>query len=189
MRFFTQCNNSTLLTLYFYSTYDWTLVNRNIVFQNLTFSSTTTVITDNDSSVSSSPHMYTITREFNFCYGHRLLHYEGKCVHLHGHNGRVEITLASETLDECGMVLDFSELKYVVNNWLEENLDHKMVLAEDDPLVPVLASMQEPMFLIPYPPTAENFARLIFNLVKDRGYPVNKVVFWETDKCSATFFC
>ncbi|MCL2116946.1 MAG: 6-carboxytetrahydropterin synthase [Planctomycetaceae bacterium] len=131
--------------------------------------------------------MHSITREFHFCYGHRLLHYEGKCAHPHGHNGRVEITLASETLDVCGMVLDFSELKRVVNDWVEENLDHKMVLADDDPLVPVLAAMQEPMYLMPCPPTAENLSKLIFNLVKGRGYPVSKVVFWETDKCSATY--
>ena len=131
--------------------------------------------------------MHSITREFHFCYGHRLLHYEGKCAHPHGHNGRVEITLESETLDVCGMVLDFSELKRVVNDWVEENLDHKMVLADDDPLVPVLAAMQEPMYLMPCPPTAENLSKLIFNLVKGRGYPVSKVVFWETDKCSATY--
>ena len=131
--------------------------------------------------------MFSVTREFHFCYGHRLLNYNGKCAHPHGHNGRVEITLESETLDAQGMVLDFSELKRVVNDWLDENLDHKMVLAEDDPLVPVLAAMQEPMYLMPCPPTAENLARLIFDLVCDCGYPVGKVVFWETAQCSATY--
>ena len=131
--------------------------------------------------------MHSITREFHFSYGHRLLHHEGKCAFLHGHNGRVEITLSSETLDSRGMVVDFSELKHVVSVWLEENLDHKMVLAEDDPLVPVLTAMHEPVYLMSSPPTAENFAKLIFDLVKDRNYPVSKIVFWETDKCSATY--
>jgi len=131
--------------------------------------------------------MFSITREFHFCYGHRLLGYEGKCARLHGHNGRVEITLESETLDARGMVLDFAELKHIVNDWLEENFDHKMVLAENDPLVPVLAAMREPMFLMTCPPTAENFAQTIFRFVKDRGYPVRQVVFRETDKCSATY--
>ena len=131
--------------------------------------------------------MYSITREFHFCYGHRLLHYDGKCAHPHGHNGRVEIMIESETLDPHGMVLDFSELKRIVNGWLEKNLDHNMVLAEDDPLVPVLAAMHEPMYLMTCPPTAENLARLVFDLVWKHGYPVSRVVFWETDKCSATF--
>ena len=131
--------------------------------------------------------MFAVTREFHFCYGHRLLNYNGKCAHPHGHNGRVEITLESETLDVQGMVLDFTELKHLVGGWIDENLDHKMVLAEEDPLVPMLAEMNEPMYLMQCPPTAENFAKLIFDLVKGRGYPVRKVVFWETAKCAATY--
>ena len=131
--------------------------------------------------------MFAVTREFHFCYGHRLLNYNGKCAHPHGHNGRVEITLESETLDAQGMVLDFTELKHLVGGWIDENLDHKMVLAEEDPLVPMLAEMNEPMYLMQCPPTAENFAKLIFDLVKGRGYPVCKVIFWETDKCAATY--
>ena len=131
--------------------------------------------------------MFAITREFHFCYGHRLLDYAGKCAHPHGHNGRVEITLESETLDARGMVLDFSELKHVVHDWLQENLDHRMVLSENDPLVPVMKEMGEPVFLMNCPPTAENFAKLIYNLVQSRGYPVRQIVFWETDECAATY--
>ena len=55
--------------------------------------------------------MFQVTREIDFCYGHRLLNYEGKCKHLHGHNGRVVITLEASELDERGMVIDFSEIK------------------------------------------------------------------------------
>ena len=42
--------------------------------------------------------MYRVTREIDFCYGHRLLNYEGKCRHLHGHNGRAVITLQGPEL-------------------------------------------------------------------------------------------
>ena len=49
--------------------------------------------------------MFQVTREIRFCYGHRLLDYDGKCRHLHGHNGRAVITLASETLDPLGRPL------------------------------------------------------------------------------------
>ena len=131
--------------------------------------------------------MFTVTREFHFCYGHRLLDYNGKCAHPHGHNGKVQITLASKALDGQGMVLDFSELKRVVGGWLDTHLDHQMVLAENDPLVPVLAGMNEPMYLMKCPPTAENLAKLIFELVRDQGYPVQKVVFWETEQCFASY--
>ena len=52
--------------------------------------------------------MYQVTREIDFCYGHRLLNYDGKCRHLHGHNGRAVLTLAAPELDGLGMVMDFS---------------------------------------------------------------------------------
>ena len=63
--------------------------------------------------------MFRVTRRIDFCYGHRLLNYDGKCKNLHGHNGRAEIAIASETLDDLGMVLDFSEIKRVVTHWVE----------------------------------------------------------------------
>ena len=55
--------------------------------------------------------MYEVTRVIDFCYGHRLLNYAGKCRHLHGHNGRLEITLSASALDDRGMVLDFTQIK------------------------------------------------------------------------------
>ena len=71
--------------------------------------------------------MYQVTREIDFCYGHRLLNYDGKCRFLHGHNGRAVITLESPELDGLGMVTDFSEIKRVVSRWIDENLDHRIV--------------------------------------------------------------
>ena len=50
--------------------------------------------------------MYEIVKRIHFCYGHRLLDYQGKCAHPHGHNGVIEVKLASTTLDKKGMVLD-----------------------------------------------------------------------------------
>ena len=52
--------------------------------------------------------IYTIVKAIDFCYGHRLLNYEGKCRHLHGHNGLLEVELYSKTLDSKGMVMDLS---------------------------------------------------------------------------------
>ena len=77
--------------------------------------------------------MFRVTREIDFCYGHRLLNYDGKCQYLHGHNGRAVIAIESTKLDERGMVLDFSDIKRVVSHWIDENLDHRMILHRDDP--------------------------------------------------------
>jgi 6-pyruvoyltetrahydropterin/6-carboxytetrahydropterin synthase len=131
--------------------------------------------------------MFRVTRELDFSYGHRLLDYAGKCRHLHGHNGRVLITLDAERLDERGMVLDFGDIKRTVGTWIDENLDHRMVLRRDDPAVPVLEQIGEPMYLMDVNPTAENIAKLIADLLVDRGYRVVEVRLWETPRCFATY--
>ncbi len=72
--------------------------------------------------------MFHVTKLIDFCYGHRLLKYEGKCRHLHGHNGRVEIRLRGDTLDERGMLMDFGDVKETMKRWIDDNLDHRMIL-------------------------------------------------------------
>jgi 6-pyruvoyltetrahydropterin/6-carboxytetrahydropterin synthase len=131
--------------------------------------------------------MFRVTREIRFCYGHRLLNYDGKCRHLHGHNGRAVITLEAEGLDERGMVLDFSQLKQVVGSWIDATLDHRMLLHRDDPAVPFLRQQCEPLFLLDVNPTAENLARLVFEYTASRGFPVVEVRLWETDDCFASY--
>ena len=131
--------------------------------------------------------MYRVTREISFCYGHRLLNYSGKCRFLHGHNGKAVITLESEELDERGMVLDFSEIKQVVSAWIDANLDHKMLLNRDDPVLATLLANGEPVFVTDMNPTAEAIARLIFNFATSRGFPVVEVQLWETETCCATY--
>ena len=131
--------------------------------------------------------MFRVTRQIDFCYGHRLLNYAGKCRYLHGHNGRAIITIESEHLDERGMVLDFSDIKRVVSGWIDDNLDHRMILHRDDPAVPILQKMGEPVFLIDTNPTAENIARLIYDFTAEHGFPVVEVKLWETPHCFATY--
>jgi 6-pyruvoyltetrahydropterin/6-carboxytetrahydropterin synthase len=131
--------------------------------------------------------LFRVTREIDFCYGHRLLNYDGKCKFLHGHNGRAVIALESEKLDERGMVLDFSDIKRVVSKWIDDTLDHRMLLHRDDPAVPVLRQMGEPLFLLDVNPTAENIARLIYEFTATHGFPVAEVRLWETPHCFATY--
>lgn len=131
--------------------------------------------------------MFQVVREIDFCYGHRLLNYQGKCAHLHGHNGRVVITLEGEQLDECGMLVDFGDIKKTINVWIDENLDHQMILAKDDPVVPALQQLGEPIFLMDENPTAENIARLIYEASVKLGLPVAEVRLWETPRCHAVY--
>ena len=131
--------------------------------------------------------MYRVTREIRFCYGHRLLNYDGKCRHLHGHNGRAVITLEAPQLDRLGMVMDFSQIKNVVSSWIDEALDHKMLLHKDDPVLPMLKQKGEPVYVMDVNPTAENIAKLIYDFAAKQGFPVVEVQLWETDHCFAAY--
>lgn len=131
--------------------------------------------------------MFRVSREIDFCYGHRLLHYEGKCRYLHGHNGRAIITIEASRLDQRGMVFDFSDIKRGVSRWIDEELDHRMLLSRDDPVVPVLQSLGEPVYVMDANPTAENIAKLIFDYAVKQGFPVVEVRLWETPRCYATY--
>jgi 6-pyruvoyltetrahydropterin/6-carboxytetrahydropterin synthase len=131
--------------------------------------------------------MYRVTREIHFCYGHRLLDYEGKCRHLHGHNGKALVVLQAAALDSRGMLVDFGEIKRQVERWVDENLDHNLLLCRDDPLLPLLRERGERVFVMDANPTAENIARLIFDNARRAGLPVIEVTLWETENCSATY--
>ena len=131
--------------------------------------------------------MYRVTREIDFCYGHRLLNYAGKCRHLHGHNGRAVITLEAAALDPLGMVVDFSEVKRQVGTWIDDHLDHKMLLHRDDPVIPELRRQGEAFVELDVNPTAENIARLIYNTARREGFPVVEVTLWETETSFATY--
>jgi 6-pyruvoyltetrahydropterin/6-carboxytetrahydropterin synthase len=131
--------------------------------------------------------MYRVTKEIWFCYGHRLLNYNGKCAHLHGHNGKAVITVETDHLDPLGMVVDFSTLKKTVGDWINSTLDHTMILHKDDPLVPLLEAQHERHVVIDTNPTAENLARLVFDYARSQGFPVAEVTLWETENSFATY--
>src|ERR1700757_4360109 len=131
--------------------------------------------------------MFRVTREIHFCYGHRLLHYSGKCRHLHGHNGRAVIAIPADQLDSLGMVLDFSRIKQAVSTWIDDPLDHRMLFHRDDPMLPFLRQQGEPVYVMDVNPTAENIARLIYDYAAGQGFPVIEVRLWETESCYASY--
>ena len=131
--------------------------------------------------------MFRVTREIHFCYGHRLLNYNGKCRNLHGHNGRALISLEAAELDRLGMVVDFTQIKKIVQTWIDETLDHKMILHRDDPVLPELRRQNEPIVVVDVNPTAENIARMIFDYAKGQHLPIVEVTLWETENSFATY--
>ena len=131
--------------------------------------------------------MYSVTKQIDFCYGHRLLEYDGACKHPHGHNAVAEIEIRAEALDSRTMVCDFSDIKRVIKGWIDRELDHKMILRRDDPLLESFREHGEPVFVVDENPTVEHIAKLIFQQTEDAGFPVVRVTVWETPTSFATY--
>jgi len=131
--------------------------------------------------------MYSVTKRIDFCYGHRLLDYNGICKHPHGHNAVAEIEVRTDALDMRNMVVDFSDIKRIVKGWIDRELDHKMILRHDDPLVKPLQTLGEPVFIVDSNPTVERIARLIYEVSREQGLPVVRVTVWETPTSWATY--
>ncbi len=115
------------------------------------------------------------------------MNYDGACRHLHGHNGKVEVELEREKLDSLGMVVDFSEIRNVIKDWIDKTLDHTMLLKKDDPLIPILKEKKERFHELVQNPTAESIARLIYDYARSKGFPVTRVTLWETESSFATY--
>jgi 6-pyruvoyltetrahydropterin/6-carboxytetrahydropterin synthase len=131
--------------------------------------------------------MYAVTKQIHFCYGHRLLDYDGVCKHPHGHNAVAEVEIRAEALDPRNMVADFGDIKRAVKTWVDRELDHRMILRHDDPLVKALQALGEPVYLVDSNPTVERIARLIFDVSRTQGLPVSRVTVWETATSWATY--
>ncbi|MEN9681501.1 MAG: hypothetical protein RLZZ627_1394 [Pseudomonadota bacterium] len=131
--------------------------------------------------------MYSITKDIYFCYGHRLMGHPGKCKHLHGHSVKAAITINSETLNDQGMVCDFSEVTQAAQKFIDEILDHNFLIHRQDPLVPALTAANERFLLVDEHPTAEYLARMIYEAIRKEGLNVARVTLWETTSASATY--
>ncbi|MFH1877841.1 MAG: 6-carboxytetrahydropterin synthase QueD [Candidatus Omnitrophota bacterium] len=118
--------------------------------------------------------MYTVKVESDFSSAHNLRGYKGKCEELHGHNWKVEVSVASDRLDAIGMVIDFGELKNALNEVLS-GLDHKH-----------LNSLE---YFKSVNPTSENIAKYVFERIaeKKQDLHIRKVTVWETPKACASY--
>jgi 6-pyruvoyltetrahydropterin/6-carboxytetrahydropterin synthase len=139
--------------------------------------------------------MYKIAKEFSFAMAHRLSHHPGLCKNLHGHNYKVIVGLKSPTLDDCGMVMDFADLKAIVQHYIKD-LDHALMVNDVDEeyikglkeIMPFLKVIE-----VPYDPTAENMCKHMFQHIQKEiakyinNVQVDYVTIYETDTSFATY--
>ena len=95
--------------------------------------------------------------------------------------------METAALDGRNMVVDFRDIKRIVKAWIDDNLDHRMILRHDDPMVGPLKASGEPLFLLDSNPTAERLAQLLFETCRELQLPVVRVTLWETPSSWASY--
>ncbi len=120
--------------------------------------------------------MYKIKIVSYFSAAHSLREYKGKCESLHGHNWKVEVIVSSEKLNPSGMVMDFSDLKIITKEILE-NLDHK--------------HLNDLKYFKEHNPSSEEIAKYIYDALKvkvaKKKCQLAEIRVWETENSCASY--
>jgi 6-pyruvoyltetrahydropterin/6-carboxytetrahydropterin synthase len=119
--------------------------------------------------------MHTCTRKLEFDAAHRLIAHETKCANVHGHRYVVEVTCAAWSLDNVGRVIDFGEIKRIFGGWIDEHLDHTIILnSSDTKLIDLCNEVnKKPVFVVPFEPSAEYLVAFLLQKANELLNPAN----------------
>ncbi|MBC8421997.1 MAG: 6-carboxytetrahydropterin synthase [Pelagibacteraceae bacterium] len=113
--------------------------------------------------------MQTITREYGFDAGHRVMNERFKCFNAHGHRYHIKLTYSFQDMHEIGYIIDFKELKRVGVQWIDDMMDHGFIVnPTDTKLINTLKDIETKLYFMSLNgdeycnPSVENVAREIF---------------------------
>lgn len=140
--------------------------------------------------------MQYITRKGSFDAGHRVMFEKVKCFNVHGHGFHYELTFSFKNCEDIGYAIDFKEIKRVGAQWVEDFLDHGMILNPHDyDLIEVTKKLKSKLWIMSLNgqevfcnPSAENIAKELFlaqELLFSQHHhlKVHNIRLFETDNC------
>lgn len=114
-----------------------------------------------------------IAKEFNWEMGHRLPEHFGKCKNIHGHSYKLLVELEGELNEKTGMVMDYYNVKKIINPIVEE-LDHAFMVNENDKeVILFLEKLNSKKVIVPFDSTVENICNYILNKIAEVELPSN----------------
>ena len=120
--------------------------------------------------------MYEVKVITQFAAAHQLRNFKGKCEELHGHNWKVEVSLAGNKLNAAGLLIDFQEVKEATRRILSE-LDHSF--------------LNEIPYFKDRNPSSENIAAYLFDKLSNEFdgdvVTVTRITAWESDSACASY--
>lgn len=140
--------------------------------------------------------MYTVCKSFKIPVGHRLSKHSGRCYNFHGHNIKIDVTVSREKLNHCDMVIDFYDLKTIVNKIIDE-WDHALILNKKDFELNFSIIKenkdQRKIYMENGDPTSENMCFTLFHLLRgqlkefDKELRLKSIQIWESDESYAKY--
>jgi len=137
--------------------------------------------------------MFTVTKSFKIPIGHRLSKLvDHKCFSYHGHNIKIDVEIQREKLNNNDMVIDFYDLKKIVNETIIDNWDHAMLLNSKDIYVE-FSKNQRTYYFECGDPTSENMCFVLYNILFmkfkdfDKELRLKSITIWESDESKATY--
>ncbi len=138
----------------------------------------------------------TLTRKCTFDSGHRVMNEAMKCFNMHGHTYVAELTFLFSQIEEIGYAIDFKEIKRVGLQWIDDKLDHGMILnPHDDDVIKAVEATNSKLWLMSLNgigeycnPSAENIVKEIFlaQEILFRNYDnlkISHIKLFETPNC------
>lgn len=139
------------------------------------------------------PEMYILKTEADFDSAHFLYGYEGKCRNIHGHRWKIEAEICAEELisegQTRGMIVDFGDFKRNLKE-IADSFDHRLIYESGTLKAATEQALADEGFAVikvDFRPTAENFSKHIFGLLKGKGYSVKRVTVYETPSNCAVY--
>ena len=140
-----------------------------------------------------------ITKQFNFETGHALYGYDGKCRNVHGHSYKLSVTVIGTPITDTshvklGMVIDFGDLKKIVQEEIVDQFDHATVFNKNTPhkeLAKELTNRGHNVILANYQPTSENMVIDFASKIKARlpeNIKLHSLKLQETDTSFAEWY-
>lgn len=132
-----------------------------------------------------------VTKEFSFEMAHALEGYDGACRRIHGHSYRLWVTVKGSPLGgsdspKQGMVVDFGELKRIVNDEIVRRFDHSLVMrrtTDNGPAIELLSARYGNVIAVDWQPTSENLVSHFVDILRrslPRGVDLCSVRLSET---------
>lgn len=117
-----------------------------------------------------------ITKQFTFETGHALYGYDGKCRNVHGHSYKLSVTVIGSPIEDSnhvkfGMVIDFTDLKKIVQEEIVSQFDHATVFNKNTPHLELAGELEtrgHHVILVDYQPTSENMVIDFSEKIKKR---------------------